>query len=190
MKQKPLSYCEVVAKKRANDPHRIYHDTCYGFRAKGDDELFERFMLEINQAGLSWDIILKKQEHFRRAFDGFIVKKVARYGDADRARLMADVGIVRNRLKIEAAVYNAGVILRFQKEFGSFMRWLDMHHPQGINEWTRLFQKTFRFTGGEIVKEFLLSTGYLPGAHIVDCPVAKKIVLQERGDVWKAADIF
>jgi DNA-3-methyladenine glycosylase I len=85
--------------------------------------------------------------------------------------LLNDAGIIRNRLKIHAAIENAKTILQLQKEHGSFKNWLDRHHPKNREEWTKLFKKTFRFTGGEIVNEFLMSTGYLPGAHDQDCPV-------------------
>ena len=95
---------------------------------------------------------------------------------ADRKRLLADTGIIRNRLKINAAIENAKTLLNIQKESGSFKKWLDHHHPKTKEEWTKLFKNTFRFTGGEIVNEFLMSTGYLPGAHIESCPVYKKIV--------------
>lgn len=87
---------------------------------------------------------------------------------------MQDAGIIRNRLKVEAAVYNAGQILRIQKEHGSFLNWLDLNHPLTREEWVKLFKSRFRFTGGEIVNEFLMSTGYLPGAHSESCPVYKK----------------
>jgi DNA-3-methyladenine glycosylase I len=137
---------------------------------RGDDALFERLVLEINQAGLSWLTILNKREGFRRAYDGFALETVAAYGDADRVRLLADAGIIRNRLKVNAAVENAGRILRLQGEHGSFAAWLDAHHPLPRAEWRKLFKRTFVFTGGEIVGEFLLSTGYLPGAHRESCP--------------------
>ncbi len=132
-------------------------------------------MLEINQAGLSWITILKKADNFRKAYDKFKISKVAKYTEADRARLLADAGIIRNRLKVNAAIVNAQKILELKKEFGSFNGWLDAHHPLTKDEWTKLFKKTFVFTGGEIVNEFLMSTGYLPGAHTPDCPVYKKV---------------
>ncbi|RZK30857.1 MAG: DNA-3-methyladenine glycosylase I, partial [Hymenobacter sp.] len=85
-------------------------------------------------------------------------------------------GIIRNRLKINAAIENARTILALQKEHGSFLNWLEMHHPKTREDWMRLFKKTFKFTGGEIVNEFLMSTGFLPNAHTPDCPVYKKIL--------------
>ena len=91
-------------------------------------------------------------------------------------KLLQDAGIVRNRLKIDAAIENARRIQALQKEFGSFQEWLKAHHPQTKEEWVKLFKKTFRFTGGEIVHSFLMSIGYLPGAHIEACPVYKKIL--------------
>lgn len=171
----PQTYCDYVQSLPLPGLHRIYHDTAYGFPIESDDELFERLVLEINQAGLSWTTILKKQQQFKRAYDGFSVKKVAAYGDTEKNRLLGDVGIIRNRLKIDAAIYNAHVILTLQKEFGSFKHWLDRHNSLPKDGWVKLFKQTFHFTGGEIVNEFLMSTGYLPGAHHTGCPIYHKI---------------
>lgn len=156
--------------------HKAYHDHQYGFPIHDDNELFCRLVLEINQAGLSWETILKKEAGFRKAYSQFNIKKVAAYTTADRERLMADAGIIRNRLKINAAIENAQAILLLQKEYGSFEKWIEQHHPKPKEDWVKLFKKTFRFTGGEIVNEFLLSTGYLPGAHTPDCPIHKKVL--------------
>jgi DNA-3-methyladenine glycosylase I len=165
-------YCRVAP----GDPlHGPYHDTEYGFPLTGDAELLERLALEINQAGLSWATILRKRDAFRRAFDGFDPDVVARYGAKERRRLLADAGIVRNRLKVDAVIHNAGVVLALRKTHGSFDGWLGAHHPRTTDEWVRLFRSTFRFTGGEIVNEFLMSTGWLDGAHARSCPVTKKI---------------
>ena len=169
------TYCGYCNSHPEDTFNKNYHDTQYGFPLKSDDELFERLVLEINQAGLSWITILKKAEHFREAYDQFKVGKVAKYAEAERARLLADAGIIRNRLKVNAAIVNAQKILELKKEFGSFRGWLDAHHPLTKEEWTKLFRKTFVFTGGEIVNEFLMSTGYLPGAHQADCPIYKKV---------------
>lgn len=173
--EKPKTYCEAVALMEANNVHRIYHDTAYGFPIEDDNELFERLVLEINQAGLSWTTILNKQHHFKKAYHQFQIKKVAAYKEADRTRLLNDAGIIRNRLKVDAAIHNAQVILQLQKEFGSFKKWLDHHHPLTKEEWMKIFKKTFKFTGGEIVNEFLMSTGYLKGAHIESCMVYPKV---------------
>lgn len=175
MADKPTSYCAYVQTLDADNVHRIYHDTQYGFAIQSDDELFERLVLEINQAGLSWNTILQKQQNFQKAYHKFNIKKVASYSDTDRARLLADVGIIRNRLKVDAAIHNASVILTLQKEHGSFKAWLDMHKGKTREEWTKLFKNTFKFTGGEIVNEFLMSTGYLPGAHVKGCTVGEKL---------------
>jgi DNA-3-methyladenine glycosylase I len=175
-----MTYCEYIntISGEAARLHKEYHDNHYGFSIENDDELFERLMFEINQAGLSWILILKKQENFRRAFENFNVKKVAAYSQNDFQRLMNDPGIIRNRLKINAAIENAKTIVEIQKESGSFKQWLDNHdkNSPALNEWTKIFKKTFRFTGGEIVNEFLMSTGYLPGAHSADCETHKKIL--------------
>jgi DNA-3-methyladenine glycosylase I len=170
-----MSYCGAVRAGNLSDVHRTYHDTQYGFPVQDDDLLFERLVLEINQAGLSWETILKKQESFRSAYGGFEIAVVAEFGPPDVKRLLTDAGIVRNRLKVEAAIENARRLLTLRREYGSFVAWLDAHHPRDREDWTRLFRKTFRFTGGEIVHEFLLSTGYLPGAHDEDCPVGRKV---------------
>jgi DNA-3-methyladenine glycosylase I len=172
----PKSYCEAVELLDINNLHRIYHDTAYGFPIEDDDELYGRLILEINQAGLSWTTILKKQENFKKAFHNFSITKVASYKEADRQRLLSDPGIIRNRLKIDAAIHNANVILQLQKDSGSLKNWLDSHHPLTLQEWVKLFKQTFRFTGGEIVNEFLVSTGYLPGSHVESCRIYVKIV--------------
>lgn len=172
-----MSYCTYIEimpdEKRAL--HKRYHDLQYGFPIADDNELFCRLVLEINQAGLSWETILKKEAGFRKAYDEFEVAKVAAYGEEDRARLLADAGIIRNRLKVDAAIANARTILELQAEFGSFANWIEHHHPKTKEEWVKLFKRTFRFTGGEIVNEFLMSIGYLPGAHDADCPVHHEI---------------
>ncbi|MEI6274499.1 MAG: DNA-3-methyladenine glycosylase I [Prolixibacteraceae bacterium] len=171
--EKPKSYCEAVEHYDPSNVHRIYHDSKYGFLIGEDDQLFELLILEIFQAGLSWTTILNKRQNFYAAFHKFNISTVAAYQEADRQRLLNDAGIIRNRLKIDAAIHNANVILQLKQEFGSFKNWLDHHHPKSKQDWVKLFKLTFHFTGGEIVNEFLMSCGYLPGAHIEDCPVYK-----------------
>ncbi len=173
-----MSYCSYIPsmKESSRSLHQNYHDNHYGFPIHDDNELFGRLILEINQAGLSWETILKKEEHFRRAYDNFSIKKVAGYTEADKERLLADAGIIRNKLKVNAAIENARTILVLQKEFGSFEKWLEHHYPKTKDEWVKLFKKTFRFTGGEIVNEFLMSIGYLRGAHSEHCPVHQQIL--------------
>ena len=168
-----MSYCEIA---KGHPFHGPYHDEEYGFPLEDDHALFERLVLEINQAGLSWLTILKKKENFRRAYDGFDIDRVAGYGDADRARLLNDAGIIRNRLKVNAAIENARRICDLRDRYGSLAGWLDAHHPLPRAEWVKLFRRTFTFMGGEIVGEFLMSTGYLPGAHVTDCPVYDRIL--------------
>lgn len=169
-------YCGYVQGLPKDNVHVQYHDTEYGFPIEEDNGLFARLVLEINQAGLSWNTILQKKENFFRAYDNFDVAKVARYDAARREQLMQDAGIIRNRLKVEAAVYNAQRIVALQKEFGSFKAWLDSWHPKTREEWVKIFKSGFRFTGGEIVNEFLMSCGYLPGAHTEGCAVYKKVL--------------
>jgi DNA-3-methyladenine glycosylase I len=170
------SYCEYLRNHPEDSLNKRYHDTEYGFPLGDDAALLERLALEINQAGLSWTLMLKRKDNFHRSFEGFVVDKVAGYGAHDVTRLLADAGIIRNRLKVNAVIENARRIQGLRGEFGSFKGWMDARHPLSLEEWTKLFKKTFVFTGGEIVKEFLLSTGYLPGAHDPDCPVYGQIV--------------
>ena len=187
MEPKPKSYCEYVKQFPAKHVHRIHHDSLHGFAVTNDDALFERLILEINQAGLSWATILNKLDNFRKAYDGFSISRVASYDEKDRKRLLMDAGIIRNRLKVDAAIHNAIVILELQKKFGSFRKWLNHHHPMSREEWTRLFRKTFKFTGSEIVNEFMMSTGYLPGAHTPDCPLYKDVLAS--GPMWAKKDL-
>lgn len=170
------SYCEYCAAAPEGDPNRLYHDLEYGFPISSEEGLFGRLVLEINQAGLSWVTILKKKDAFERAYDGFDIDAVAAYGEAETARLLADAGIIRNRLKIAAAVENARRIVALRMGFGSFKGWLDAHHPLPKEQWLRLFKKNFVFVGGEIVGEFLMSTGYLPGAHVPGCPAGDRAI--------------
>jgi DNA-3-methyladenine glycosylase I len=174
-----ITYCHIAS---GHEWHGPYHDEEYGFPLTGDAELFERLVLEINQAGLSWLTILKKRDAFRRAYGGFDPQVVAAYRARDRRRLLADAGIIRNRLKVDAAIANAATILELRASHGSFAGWLDAHHPRSKPEWVKLFKRTFRFTGGEIVGEFLISTGYLPGAHAQSCPVFKRVA--SRRPAW------
>jgi DNA-3-methyladenine glycosylase I len=174
-----MSYCTYVLNGAKDSVHKLYHDNEYGFPLKEDNVLFARLVLEINQAGLSWETILKKKDNFFKAFDDFDINKVSRYSDKKIEKLLQDAGIIRNRLKIEATISNAKKIKEIQKEFGSFKNWLDQHHPKTREEWVKLFKQTFRFTGGEIVNEFLVSTGYVPGAHDESCPIYKKVLKQK-----------
>jgi DNA-3-methyladenine glycosylase I len=173
------SYCKYLRDHPEDTLNKSYHDHEYGFPLGADAALLERLALEINQAGLSWTLMLKRKDNFQRAFDGYDVDRVAAYGEQDVARLLADAGIIRNRLKVNAVIENARRIQALRTDFGSFRGWLDAHHPLSLEEWTRLFKSTFVFTGGEIVKEFLRSTGYLPDAHDPDCPVYARIMIQK-----------
>ena len=170
------TYCQIAP---GHEWHGPYHDTEYGFPLSDDPALFERLVLEINQAGLSWLTILKKRDAFRRAYDGFDPETVAAYRARDRRRLLADPGIIRNRLKVDAAIANAGTLLQLRDTHGSFAGWLAAHHPRPKEEWVKLFKHTFRFTGGEIVGEFLMSIGYLPGAHVPSCPVYRRVLARD-----------
>jgi DNA-3-methyladenine glycosylase I len=173
------AYCRIAP---GHPVHSRYHDGEYGFPTSDESVLFERLVLEINQAGLSWLTILKKRAAFRAAFADFEVDRVAAFGPSEIDRLMADSRIIRNRLKLEAAAENARRIQILRQSHGSFAGWLDAHHPRSPQDWTRLFRHTFRFTGGQIVNEFLMSVGYLPGAHELDCPAFARIL--EHSPPW------
>lgn len=170
-----MSYCKFAP----NNPiHQHYHDQEYGFPVSSDNVLFERLVLEINQAGLSWELMLKKRVAFNQAFKNFDVEKVSRFGSRDMTRLLNDAGIIRNRLKIEAVIHNAKVIKGIQKERGSFVEWLRLHSNENyeLKDWVKLFKKQgFKFIGGEVMKEFLQSVGHLPSPHDKLCPVNKDI---------------
>ncbi len=167
-----MSYCDAAP---GHPFHGPYHDAEYGFPLADEAALFERLVLEINQAGLSWLTVLKKRAAFKSAYAGFDIDAVAAFDEADRARLLADAGIIRNRLKVNAAIENARRIVDLRAEFGGFKGWIDAHHPLAHADWVKLFKQTFLFTGGEIVNEFLMSSGYLPGAHEESCPVYARI---------------
>jgi DNA-3-methyladenine glycosylase I len=173
-----MSYCAVIQNLEPIERkllHKTYHDKYYGFPIDDDNELFCRLVLEINQAGLSWETILKKETSFRLAYDNFEIEKVAAYQEKDFERLLKDPGIIRNKLKINAAIENAKSIIEIQKTHGTFKNWLEYHHPKTKDEWVKLFKKTFKFTGGEIVNEFLMSIGFLKGAHDENCPIHHEI---------------
>ena len=166
------SYCDLAPGHQFHGP---YHDTEYGFPVTNEAALFERLTLEIFQAGLSWLIILKKREGFHIAFENFNIERIVKFDKEDVERLIKDASIIRNRRKIEATVANAHKIADIQKSHGSFAKWIDANSPLNKDDWVKLFRQNFKFVGGEIVGEFLMSIGYLPGAHRQTCPVYDKI---------------
>lgn len=165
-------YCDAAP---GHPHHGPYHDLEYGFPQADETVLFERLSLEIFQAGLSWLIVLKKRDALRAAFDGFKVDRVAAYGPDEVARLLADAGIIRNRRKIDAIIENARRVVQLRQSHGSFAGWIAAQHPKPLEAWIKVFRATFVFMGREVVNEFLLSIGYLPGAHRDDCPVRARI---------------
>ncbi len=165
-------YCDVAP---GHPHHGPYHDHEYGFPATDERVLLERLSLEIFQAGLSWLIVLKKRPGIHAAFDGFEVDRVAAYGDTERTRLLGDAGIIRNRRKIDAIIENARRLQGLRADHGGFAGWIAAHHPRPKAAWVTLFREHFVFTGGEVVGEFLMSIGTLPGAHREDCPVYRRI---------------
>ncbi|HEX5611887.1 MAG TPA: DNA-3-methyladenine glycosylase I [Burkholderiales bacterium] len=179
------------AKKRcgwARNPLSIaYHDSEWGVPVRDDRTLFEFLILEGAQAGLSWDTILAKRENYRRAFDGFDVTKVARYGGAKKRKLLADAGIVRNRAKIDATIVNARGVLALQQEFGSFERYLwkfvggkplqprrrEMGEIPARSEVSDalsadLKRRGFKFVGSTILYAFMQAVGMV-NDHTRDC---------------------
>lgn len=170
-------YCDVAP---GHDLHGPYHDDEYGFPVRDDRVLFERLCLEIFQAGLSWELILRRRPGLNAAFHDFDIDTVAAYGDDDVARLLGDARIIRNRLKVAAIIGNARRAQTLRDEFGrgevgGFAGWLDAHHPLTLKQWVKVFRKTFAFTGPEVVNEFLMSIGMLPGGHRADCPVQVRL---------------
>ena len=165
-------YCDIAA----GDPlHCDYHDHEYGFPNADEAALFERLTLEVFQAGLTWRLVLQRRPALRLAFADFDPAQVAAFDAAVVETLLADRSIIRNRRKIEATIRNAATIRDMRQEAGGFDGWLRRNHPRSEADWLRLFKATFRFMGPEIVREFLLSLGFLPGAHRQDCPVQARI---------------
>lgn len=161
------SYCDIALGHPVHGPH---HDLEYGRPVTADDVLLERIAMEIMQAGLSWLLVLNKREGLKSAFKGFDPDAVARFGARDVARLLQDERIIRNRRKIEAIIENARRVRGLRDDYGSIKGFLDAHHPLRLPEWVKVMKRTFVFMGPEVVNEFMMSTGYLPGAHRDDCP--------------------
>ena len=168
--------------------HHLYHDTEWGVPSHDDRHLFELLILEGAQAGLRWSTILAKRENYRAAFAGFDAATVARFDARRRARLLADPGIVRNRLKIESAVTNARAFLQVQADFGSFDAyiWQFVDHRPRQNHFTRPAQvpartaesdamsqalkaRGFKFVGTTICYAYMQATGMV-NDHLVSCP--------------------
>ena len=171
-----------------SDAMVAYHDAEWGVPVHDDRVLFEFLLLEGAQAGLSWETILKKRENYRRAFDGFDVRKIARYDTAKVQSLLADAGIVRNRLKVNGAIKSAQEFLRMREEFGSFDAWL-WRFVEGKpihNRWKSmkevpaktplsdqiskaLLKRGFKFVGSTIIYAFLQAVGVV-NDHLQGCP--------------------
>ncbi|MEQ8195596.1 MAG: DNA-3-methyladenine glycosylase I [Rhodospirillales bacterium] len=176
-------YCDVAP---GHPFHGPYHDKEYGFPLKDETALFERQSLEIFQAGLSWLLVLKKRPAMVAAFDGFEVDRVAAFKAREINRLLKDEGIIRNRLKVESIIENAKRVRDLRDSHGGFAKWIAAQHPLPKSEWVKVFRKTFKFMGGEIVGEFLMSIGYLPDAHHESCPVFGKIA--KKNPPWMRVD--
>lgn len=169
-----------------NERYVRYHDEEWGVPTQDDHKLFEMLVLECFQAGLSWECILNKREGFRRAFDNFDVEKVCAYGEEKIAALQQDPNIVRNRLKIQAAVNNAGIFLNIQKEWGSFANylwhWTDYktvyetkltHSPLSDTISKDLKKRGMKFVGTVVVYAYLQSVGVIH-SHDEECFLAHK----------------
>ncbi len=169
-----MSYCSYCRNQPKESIHHWYHDHVYGKMSKNDDELFGRLILEINQAGLSWNTIIQKHDGLKEAYSYFNIKQVSLYNEENISELMANKNIIRHELKIRSIVYNAQQILEIQKEFGTFKNWIMLQNQISIENWVKLFKKNFKFVGKEIVKEFLMSNGVINGAHEKNCPEYKK----------------
>jgi len=170
------------------EPNTSYHDAEWGVPLHDDRALFELLILEGAQAGLSWTTILNKRANYRKAFDNFDARKIARYGDKKVAALLADAGIVRNRLKIAATIRNAAAFLAVQKEFGTFDRYLwsfvggrpivnqrqtmadvPAGSPESVALSKELLTRGFKFVGSTIMYAFMQATGMI-NDHLVTCP--------------------
>ncbi len=176
-----------------SDAMIAYHDTEWGVPVHDDRVLFEFLILEGAQAGLSWETILKKRENYRKAFDGFDVRKIARYDAKKVQSLLADAGIVRNRLKVNATILSARAFLQMQEEFGSFDAWL-WQFVEGKpvrNRWKSmkevpaktplsdqiskaLLKRGFKFVGSTIIYAFMQAVGVV-NDHLVSCPRHKQV---------------
>jgi DNA-3-methyladenine glycosylase I len=192
MKQEQTKKAKAPTVKRCpwcegSDLYREYHDTDWGFPVHDDRKHFEFLVLESAQAGLSWITILKKRENYRRAYDGFDPEKVARYGEKKKAALLANQGIIRNRLKIEASINNAARFLEIQKEFGAFSAYIRTFTggKQIIGKWKTLAKipantglsdtiaadmkkRGFKFLGSTIMYSHLQATGIV-NDHLTTC---------------------
>jgi DNA-3-methyladenine glycosylase I len=170
------------------EPNITYHDKEWGVPVHDDRRLFEFLILEGAQAGLSWTTILKKRENYRKTFDGFHAEKIARYGPRDVKRLLADAGIVRNRLKIMATIQNAKAFLAVRKEFGSFDNylWSFVDAKPKQNRWRKMAQvpactpesdamsrdlskRGFKFVGSTICYALMQAVGMV-NDHLISCP--------------------
>lgn len=165
-----MSYCSYCRNQPKDSIHHWYHDEVYGKMSEDDNELFGRLVMEINQAGLSWNTVLQKYEGLKLAYSQFNLQKVSMYKEQEISELMGNKNIIRHELKIRSIVYNAQQILEIQKEFGTFKNWIMLQNQISIENWVKLFKKNFKFVGKEIVKEFLSSNGILKGAHDKECP--------------------
>lgn len=167
-----VSYCDIAP---GHPFHGPYHDLEYGFPTTCETVLFERLCLEIFQAGLSWELMLKRRAGLNDAFAGFDVDTLAQWTGEDVTRLLGDVRIIRNRRKVEAVLENARRVQRLRQTDGGFAAWIKANSPKTKADWVKTFKARFVFTGPEVVGEFLMSISVLPGAHLESCPAYTRI---------------
>ena len=140
---------------------RVYYENEWGRLVDDDRRFFEFLCLEIFQAGLSWETIIRKRDGMGEALDGFDFSLIAHYNDARIDSLCADPRVIRHRLKLEAIRSNASVFASIVRDHGSFLAWLRTNKQASLDGWIVLFKDTFRFMGPEIVREFLESSGVI-----------------------------
>ena len=163
------SYCKFCNSSNAPKIHNQYHKNEYGINPIKDKLFFEALVLEINQTGLSWDLILKKRNHIKLAFENYNLNKISNYNKKNLDCLLSNNKIIRNKRKIIAIIYNSKIFIEIIKDNGSFKNWMDKNKSKSLDQWIQLFKKKFKFTGPSVTEEFLIATGYISGAHDLDC---------------------
>ena len=169
------TYCKSVKEEVSRNTkyaplHQVHHDTIHGFFPANDRECFKRLIMEINEAGLNWGLILSKEKTMIKAYSKFDYKIVAHYTEKKIKELLNNPGIIRSEKKIRAAVHNAQSFNVLVKQNGTFRKWIIANHTLSLNQWVQLFKQHFTFVGPSVVSEYLISLGVLKGAHHSKCP--------------------
>ncbi len=163
------SYCAFCNSASAPKIHSQYHKKEYGINPKKDKLFFEALVLEINQTGLSWDLVLKRRNTIKLAFENYNLNKISNFNKKNINDLLSNNKIIRNKKKIIAIIYNSKIFIEIIKDNGSFKKWMDKNKNKSLDQWIKLFKKKFKFTGPSVTKEFLIATGYIAGAHDLNC---------------------